>query len=72
MLLGAGQQEVRRYEGLIKRQELEALHGDVNALRSEMLALEDEAKRAQVRICRTSNTPRGGAQARQVVGCIPS
>lgn len=72
MLLGAGQQEVRRYEGLIKRQELEALQSDVNALRSEMLALEDEAKRAQVRICRTSNTLRGGAQARQVVGCIPS
>jgi len=45
----AALQEVRKYEGIVKRQELAALHQDVGALRSEMLRLEDELHKAQVR-----------------------
>lgn len=57
----ACKQEVRRYEGIVKRQELEALHVDVDALRSEMLSLEDELKRAQVGGCRGTSGSAGSA-----------
>lgn len=50
------QQEVRRYEGIVKRHELEALHADVDTLRIELLALEDELKRAQVTSRQTEET----------------
>lgn len=42
-------QEVKKLEGLVSRQELAALHADVDGLRREMLRVEDELKRTQAR-----------------------
>ena len=41
-------QEVKKFEGIVKRSELAALHADVDGLRGEMLRLEEERGRAQV------------------------
>lgn len=39
---------MKKYEGIVQRGELVALHADVDGLRGEMLRLEEEWRRAQV------------------------
>lgn len=60
-------QEVKKFETILNRQELAALHHDVDGLRGELLRLEQEWRTAQVIGCcaersrgvlRTLRTPR--------------
>lgn len=53
-------QEVKKFEAIVRRDELTALHTDVDGLRGELLRLEEEWKRAQVRQGWRVGVARGG------------